>query len=64
MGKLSIAIPHRMVIYVTGLSILYIFSEATTNDSIKLLQLLSKTLFSVHFSIYHFFFSENNSDIS
>ena len=70
MDKLFTAVPRSLV---TTLTVLYsfcvftkpyIFLETATDGSINLLQLSSQTLFSVHFWIYKFPFSENNSNRS
>ena len=70
MDKLFTAVPRSLV---TTLTVLYsfcvftkpyIFLETATDGSINLLQLSFQTLFSVHFWIYKFPFSENNSNRS
>ena len=66
--KFSTAVPRPPVMTLTGLSALCAltkpcFFPVSTNDgSINLLQLFYKTLFSVHFWIHKFTFSENNLD--
>ena len=53
--KFSTAVPHPLMMTLMGLSTLcvlikpYIFRGAATDGSVNLLQLLSKTFFSVHF---------------
>ena len=53
--KFASSVPHPLVMTLAGLAAFcvltkpYIFAGATTDGSINLLQLLSKTLFSVHF---------------